>query len=967
MDIHKIILDQIQQPLWDSWYIKEEIGKGASSVVYRIEAKREQRTDVSALKVEPLIVDENVYTDDRQRMEFLEKKRIDAENETTIMYKLRRSPYIVWYEDESIKPLRYEGRDLGYYFLIRMEYLTSVQKLMKAHKFDISEDNVAKLAVEIGSGIKAAHDFGVIHRDIKPGNFFVNEDGTYKLGDFNISKRSVSTRSFAGTEGYIAPEIYRAKYRSDMPYTKQADIYSFGIALYCMMNDYRFPFGENCLPEEAIERRMNGERFQPPKNASKAFGDIIMKACAYGLNERYKSMDEMLDDLKAYFSDSSSTVLYKDDDSDTIIVMPKGLTEEQTATRLHQKLTGSSGTVMAKPISAQPIKPLKKAVPKAQSAPAVNNAVPMAGQMLQQQVNNYQQGAYQQPQVYSGGYQQPYGQAPQNTGAYPQNYNAGQMPPYQPQNGMLNGGYTAQQNNYTQPGYGKPYTAEYGASTYGGAAYYPEVNGNAERAESSSAASKVLLAAVLVLLLGILGGLLYFVLRPDDNDGKGLDDDISVVDVETTEDETEEDTESTTTATRTTTSAVTEFVRTRATTVTAYKITTSSTTTARTTTKTQTTSTTTTTATTTHTTTTTATTTAKRENNVTLSITEMTLQAGVSGKISIIKYPEGVSADEAIWSSSNKKVATVDKNGNVTAVGEGECTITVTFSSNRSAAGRVKITVNPAAVPTSGNVGAANTANGGYACEDGKSVYISDGNDVYLIDQKGTIETVAYSTGAYYINSVGNKLYFCDPESDNSLCSMNKDGTGYKVLNSDYCYELIYYKDWLYFSEVDGENNYVCRMKPDGTGYTRLADIRVWYMTIYSDRIYLINYDDDYHVASMELDGTGYKTLVKSKCSDLCVTGGKIYYSTDRDSRWLYSAELDGTVQSALRKSYTRNTNVRGDYIYCTNSNKRICKLDADGNLLKTYTPENVSFMVIIGDTAYYQDDEGDVGALKLN
>ena len=104
-DIHEIIKNQIKQPLWDNWYIKGELGRGGTGVVYRIEAKRENRTDVSALKVEPIVADESVYVDEQRRREYLERKRREAENETTIMYKLRSLPNIVLYEDESIKPL----------------------------------------------------------------------------------------------------------------------------------------------------------------------------------------------------------------------------------------------------------------------------------------------------------------------------------------------------------------------------------------------------------------------------------------------------------------------------------------------------------------------------------------------------------------------------------------------------------------------------------------------------------------------------------------------------------------------------------------------------------------------------------------------------------------------------------------------------------------------------------------------
>lgn len=294
---HKAILSEIKriEPLWDNWYIKEEIGSGASSVVYRIEAKRENRTDVSALKVEPVTLDDTLISDKNKREALLEKKRQEAVSETGIMYSLKKSPYIVGYEDENIVTLEHTE---GYVLLIRMEYLNCLQTLVKNGRFTPDEKTVLKLAYEIGSGLNAAHVQGIIHRDVKPANFFVTDDGNFKLGDFNISKTSASARSFAGTEGYIAPEIYKAKSSVDHCYTKQADIYSFGICLYQLMNDYCFPFEENCLADEAIDRRMNGEVLPMPKNASREFGRVILRACAYKIEDRYGSMEEMLDDIQ---------------------------------------------------------------------------------------------------------------------------------------------------------------------------------------------------------------------------------------------------------------------------------------------------------------------------------------------------------------------------------------------------------------------------------------------------------------------------------------------------------------------------------------------------------------------------------------------------------------------------------------------------------------------------------------------
>ncbi len=291
------VIRQIKQPLWDNWYIQEKIGSGAYSAVYRVTAKRMSRTDVSAMKIEPLVPPDDIYPDEERRRRAVEERRQLAINESNIMFSLRNCPNIVAYQDEMVREFSIDGKFAGYYFLIRMEYLTGVSDLLKTRKFDLSEKNVRKLAADIGAGLKAAHDQNIIHRDVKPGNFFVSQDGTYKLGDFNISKRTSESGTFAGTNGYLAPEVYFARSSQYARYNSQADIYSFGISLYQMMNDMYMPFEKEMQLSDAIDKRMNGAPLPPPSNASPGFAKVILKACAYNTVNRYKSMDQFLKDL----------------------------------------------------------------------------------------------------------------------------------------------------------------------------------------------------------------------------------------------------------------------------------------------------------------------------------------------------------------------------------------------------------------------------------------------------------------------------------------------------------------------------------------------------------------------------------------------------------------------------------------------------------------------------------------------
>ena len=353
MDIRDIIEQkikpQIKQPLWESWYIKEKIGSGSFSVVYRIEAQRPGGVDVSALKVEAITTDGQLFTDSGRKTTFLNNRKQMAINEAQIMKKLRDCPNIVRDEEEHIQELYINGTFEGYYYLIRMELLQNVFDLMGNNKFNYSESNVRKLAVEIGQGLRAAHTHGIIHRDIKPDNMFVSKSGIYKLGDFNISKKAVSTRTYAGTQYYMAPEIYRAKANVDSSYTTQADIYSFGLCLYQMMNDGQLPFEDTLDPDTAYDKRMT-ERvtFPRPHNASPDFARIILKACAFDANARYKSIDDMLAELGGKVSPSSNRTQYADSISS---VTRRGnatqYADEDIAPSHRQKNNSKSGKVIA--------------------------------------------------------------------------------------------------------------------------------------------------------------------------------------------------------------------------------------------------------------------------------------------------------------------------------------------------------------------------------------------------------------------------------------------------------------------------------------------------------------------------------------------------------------------------------------------------------------------------------------------
>jgi len=202
-----------------------------------------------------------------------------------------------YYENDILvtdSPRRYD-------IFILMEYLTPLEDFILDNEFNIRD--VVKLGLDVLSGLRACHNNGIIHRDIKDDNIFVSAEGKYKIGDFGISKvlkDSSKAESIKGTPNFLAPEIYLGK----EGYTKSVDLYSLGIVLYRLLNYSRNPFLPR-FPEQfyakdednAFEERMKGKIPDLPSLGGENIGRVVVKAVS-GKDERFKTADEFFDALK---------------------------------------------------------------------------------------------------------------------------------------------------------------------------------------------------------------------------------------------------------------------------------------------------------------------------------------------------------------------------------------------------------------------------------------------------------------------------------------------------------------------------------------------------------------------------------------------------------------------------------------------------------------------------------------------
>lgn len=191
------------------------------------------------------------------------------------------------------------GEDNGEYYIV-MEYIEGKhlkQLIKKRGKLTVSE--AVDIVLQITDGLSVAHDSYIIHRDIKPQNIMILENGLVKITDFGIamamnSTQLTQTNSVMGSVHYLPPEQANGKGS-----TLQSDIYSIGILFYELLTG-KLPFkGENAveIALKHLKEPLPSIREEVP-NIPQSVENIIIKATAKNPKNRYADAREMHEDLK---------------------------------------------------------------------------------------------------------------------------------------------------------------------------------------------------------------------------------------------------------------------------------------------------------------------------------------------------------------------------------------------------------------------------------------------------------------------------------------------------------------------------------------------------------------------------------------------------------------------------------------------------------------------------------------------
>ena len=268
--------------LGNRYEIIKNIGNGGMAMVFK--SKDHVLNRYVAVKI---LRDE--FTTDQ---EFIKRFSIEAQSAASITH-----PNIV-----SIYDVGQEGN--LYYIVMELIKGKTLKEIIVEEGGALPWKWSTNIAIQIASALETAHRNNIVHRDIKPHNIIITEDGIAKVTDFGIAKAvSNSTiTAFGSTIGsvhYFSPEHARGGYTDS-----KSDLYSLGVVLYEMLTG-KVPFDADTPVSVALKHMQ--EEPKPPielnEKIPSALNDIILKAMRKDTTLRYQSATEMLNDLKKALKD----------------------------------------------------------------------------------------------------------------------------------------------------------------------------------------------------------------------------------------------------------------------------------------------------------------------------------------------------------------------------------------------------------------------------------------------------------------------------------------------------------------------------------------------------------------------------------------------------------------------------------------------------------------------------------------
>ena len=345
-------MDQYIGRLLDNRYeILEMIGSGGMAVVYKARCHRLNRLVAIKILKDEFAMDE----------EF--RRRFHAEGEAVAMLS---HPNIVQVYDVS-------SSDSANYIVMELIDGISLKQYMEK-KGVLNWKETLHFSMQICKGLEHAHSRGIVHRDIKPHNVMVLKNGSVKVMDFGIArvmnKSNTLTKEALGSVHYISPEQAKGGHTDN-----RSDLYSLGVVMYEMMTG-RPPYDGESAVAVAIQH-INGGAPLPSTlnpNIPKGMEQIIMKAMALDVRDRYVSATEMLQDMEEFRKNPAIVFDHKFlmDDATRAIPSESQHRPQTTAEKKVQAKTGVRPTSDTARLRQSQERRKTGTVPTVRTAPAVS-------------------------------------------------------------------------------------------------------------------------------------------------------------------------------------------------------------------------------------------------------------------------------------------------------------------------------------------------------------------------------------------------------------------------------------------------------------------------------------------------------------------------------------------------------------------------------------------------------------------
>ncbi len=279
--MEEILRLQEYEPLWNEWHVEKLICEGNLSSVYQVNNGKKSAV-IKVISVPKLQADgKNVSQfslENQEAMSGFFSEVVDVlEAEIERVSILNNIPNILNYQKHEAFQRK---EDVGYDLILLMEKKQNLKDYIQEQEH-ITNEQIVSIVKEVAIILEYAHQEGIIHKDLKIENIFIDEKGHSMLADFALARKiegfqSRNQRKLDVT--YMAPEIL-----SEYDYTVETDIYALGVILYLLLNDMQ-------TPQELSNRTFKTELAKPVR-AGERLSEVVFQAISYRPGERFSSVD----------------------------------------------------------------------------------------------------------------------------------------------------------------------------------------------------------------------------------------------------------------------------------------------------------------------------------------------------------------------------------------------------------------------------------------------------------------------------------------------------------------------------------------------------------------------------------------------------------------------------------------------------------------------------------------------------